>query len=151
MAEATHWLEYGDPIAGTEKVEATHRVTYMTGPNEQRDDDVVEGTLTYDGLSKGWGENHENEHVHDDGSLCLSAMDDDERTAVMAEFEPADAHERLRRLVAMGMSPAAALDYHMVEDEGWSQSDWAKHRDVGQQAISKNIAAAREQLDTTDN
>lgn len=86
--QVTHWLEYGDPIDGEQAVEATHRISYETGPNDSREDEVREGVLTFDGLTRGWGENDEKEHVHEDGSLLLSALDDDEREAVMAEFTP---------------------------------------------------------------
>jgi len=86
-AQPTHWLEYGEPIEGEQRVEATHRVTYITGPNESREDDVTRGTLSYEALTIGWGENDENEHVHDDGSLCLSALNTETRERVMAGFE----------------------------------------------------------------
>lgn len=39
-----------------------------------------------------------------------------------------------------------AIDYWIVEHEGESQSAWADAVDVSQQAVSKNIAKAREQL-----
>jgi hypothetical protein len=89
-AQVTHWLEYGEPIGETDQVEATHRIAYHTGPNESRDDRVTEGRLTFDGLTIGFGENDEGEHVHEDGSLLLSALDDHKRERVMAEFEPED-------------------------------------------------------------
>ena len=89
-ARRTHWLEYGEPIQGTQTVEATHRVVYHSGPYQSYDDDVTEGRLTFDGLMIGFGENDEGEHVHEDGSLLLSALDDDKRERVMAEFEPED-------------------------------------------------------------
>lgn len=84
-AQPTHWLEYGEPIKGEQAVEAVHRVTYMTGPNESREDDVAEGTLTHGGLDAGWEDNAE--HVHEDGALLLSALPGDEHERVMAEFE----------------------------------------------------------------
>ena len=84
-AQRAHWLEYGEPIQGTKTVEATHRIVYHTGPNESRDDDVTEGRLTFDGLTIGWGENDEGEHIHEDGSLMLSALGDSKRERVMAE------------------------------------------------------------------
>jgi len=86
MATNTHWLEYGEPIDGEQKVEAVHRITYNTGPNESREDDVTEGTLTFDGLERGWGGQHD-EHIHDDGSLPLSALDAEDHDRIMAEFE----------------------------------------------------------------
>ena len=90
-AQKTDWLEYGDPVDGERRVEATKRTTYQTGPNESRDDDVTRGTLSFEGLALGWGEGNDTaEHVHDDGSLCLSALDAGKREAIMAEFESMD-------------------------------------------------------------
>lgn len=143
-AQPTHWLEYGEPIKGRQAVEAVHRVTYETGPDESREDDVTEGTLTFDGLDAGWKDN--SDHVHEDNSLLLSALPGDERDRVMTEFDPADAPEQVRRLVASGLSAAEALDYYMVEHENWSHSDWASQRAVSQQAVSKNVDAARQRL-----
>jgi hypothetical protein len=88
-AQATHWLEYGEPVSD-QHVEATHRITYEGGLYEQRSDDVTHGTLHMDALSLGWGENHENKHVHDDGSLCLSTLGDDTREMIMSHFDPAE-------------------------------------------------------------
>jgi len=39
-----------------------------------------------------------------------------------------------------------AIDFWMVEREDWSQSDWAAAIAVTQQAVSKNVAAARARL-----
>lgn len=83
-AQPTHWMTYGEPV-GDGRVAAEHRTTYATGPNETRADDVRTGTLPMDALEI-WDES---EHVHDDGSLCLSAMDDDARERLEAAFEPA--------------------------------------------------------------
>jgi len=82
-----YWLEYGQPV-GNDRVEATYRITHMTGPNESREDDVTEGTLSFEGLNLGFGTNDQNEHVHEDGSLCLSSLDAEKRERIMAEFEP---------------------------------------------------------------
>jgi hypothetical protein len=87
-AQPTHWLEYGEPIRGKQAVEAFHRITYLTGPNESREDEVVEGTLTFDGLDAGWQDN--DDHVHEDNRLLLSALSTDEWERVMSEFEPSD-------------------------------------------------------------
>jgi hypothetical protein len=87
-AQATHWLEYGEPIEGTKRVKATHRITHETGPREQREDEVTQGTLHMDALDIGWGENHENAHVHEDGSLCLSTVDEQTRERIMSLFDP---------------------------------------------------------------
>lgn len=83
-AQSTHWLEYGEPT-GDERVEATHRIAYATGPNESREDDVTEGTIGYETLDLIEG----HEHQHEDGSLLLSALADDERDRIMNDFEGA--------------------------------------------------------------
>lgn len=90
-AQPTHWLAYGEPIDGEKRVEATHRITYMTGPNESREDDVTEGTLTHRALDLGWNANEQ--HVHEDGSLCLSRLPAHEHDRIMEEFEPNDSDE----------------------------------------------------------
>lgn len=51
-----------------------------------------------------------------------------------------------RRLIQNGLSPAEALDYWMVEMRKETQSNWADVRDRSQQAISKNIQAAKDEL-----
>lgn len=87
--QKTHWLEYGEPIEGEQAVEAIHRITHQTGPNEAaREDDVTVGKLSYEGLEIGFGENDNAEHVHDDGSLMVSGLDEEKRERVMDEFEP---------------------------------------------------------------
>lgn len=40
-----------------------------------------------------------------------------------------------------------AIDYYAVEDEGLTQTEWAKRRGASQQAVSENVAKAREKLD----
>ena len=49
-------------------------------------------------------------------------------------------------LIGSGLSPAEALDYWMVEFRKNTQDEWAETRGRTQQAISKNIAAARDKL-----
>lgn len=58
-----------------------------------------------------------------------------------------DAEADLISFIEAGMSPAEALDYWMVENRQFSQVEWADIRDRSQQAISKNITGARENLD----
>lgn len=52
----------------------------------------------------------------------------------------------LSMLVSMGLSPAEALDFWMVEIRGKTQSSWAETRGVNQQSVSENISKAREKL-----
>lgn len=85
--QVTHWLTYGEPIDGEQRVEATHRIIHHTGPNESQDDNVIDGTLSYRGLTIAFGENDDADGVHDDRSLCLSSIDDERRGRIMDEFE----------------------------------------------------------------
>ena len=45
------------------------------------------------------------------------------------------------------LSPAQALDYVAVDGRGISQAEWARRRDITPQAVSKNLAQAREELE----
>jgi len=82
-AQATHWMEIGEPT-GNNRVEATHRIAYETGPNESKDDDVTHGTLSFEAVDYIFG----HEHQHSDGSLLLSAVGDSATDEIMADFEP---------------------------------------------------------------
>lgn len=79
-------MEYGEPT-DNDRVEVTKRVAYQTGPNEQREDDITQGTLSMDALEI-WDEHAE--AVHDDGSLELSTLDDETRGLLESEFEASD-------------------------------------------------------------
>lgn len=46
-----------------------------------------------------------------------------------------------------GLSPAQALDYVAVEKCGYSQAEWARQRAITPQAVSKNVAQARAELE----
>jgi len=83
MAEVTEWMEYGEPLEGHDRVHATKRVVYETGPLEDAEDDVINGTIPMDILEL-WDES---EHVHEDGSLLLSALDDETRKRIDDAFE----------------------------------------------------------------
>lgn len=84
-AQTTHWLEYGEPIGGgdSQYVDATHRITYETGPNESHEDEVIYGRIPIELLDLIEG----HEHQHEDGSLLLSALDNDERERIEQAFE----------------------------------------------------------------
>ena len=50
-------------------------------------------------------------------------------------------------LASSSLSPAQAVDYLAVEEIGHSQAEWARMRDITPQAVSKNLAQAREELE----
>lgn len=56
----------------------------------------------------------------------------------------------LTTLLSLGLSPAEAVDYYMVELHGFFQSDWAERRDVGQQTVSENVNKAKKKLPDRD-
>jgi len=52
----------------------------------------------------------------------------------------------VRALVEAGCSASEALDYHMVENEGMSQTDWATERSIDQSTVSGNVSDAKREL-----
>lgn len=86
----------------------------------------------------------ESEH-HDPDEIDAQLASAEQRLNDALESRPVD--EGLVALLQRGCSPAAAIDYYAVEHRGISQSDWADERGVSQQAVSGNVAEAREILD----
>ena len=54
------------------------------------------------------------------------------------------AEDRLADLASKGEGAAAALDYYMVEERGYSESRWAEMRGVSQQAVSETVNKIRD-------
>lgn len=50
-------------------------------------------------------------------------------------------------LLKQGLDRMKAIDYHIVDREGLTQSEWAEMRDVDQSSVSENVAKAREKLE----
>lgn len=82
----SRWFEYGEPTDG-DRVEATVRTTYATGPNETREDDVERGTVAMSALDLLDESDEIREHTHDDGSVLLSALDGETERELLATFE----------------------------------------------------------------
>lgn len=56
----------------------------------------------------------------------------------------------LEDLFKQGLERREAIDYHITEVEGVSQSEWARELEIrGQQAVSNNVRRARERLDSS--
>lgn len=53
----------------------------------------------------------------------------------------------LEGLFKHGLERAEAIDYHIVEVEGLSQSEWARRTERGQPSVSENVGKAREKLE----
>lgn len=145
--QITRWFQYGEPT-GNGRVEAVIRTVYQTGSNGAvRDDDVQHGTVAYEALDLMDENEQVQHHTHDDGSVMLSGLSEEAEDKLLETFEAIDMAEQIRRWVNQGLSAATALDFYMVSREGWSQSKWAKQRDVSQQAISDNVGKAKEILE----
>ena len=50
-------------------------------------------------------------------------------------------------LFKRGLKRSQAIDYHMVEVEGLSQTEWAERTERGQPSVSENISKARDKLE----
>lgn len=55
--------------------------------------------------------------------------------------------QELDDLFKQGLERAEAIDYHIVEDEGLSQSEWARKTERGQPSVSENISKAKAKLE----
>lgn len=49
-------------------------------------------------------------------------------------------------LCSVGLTPAEALDYWVIEQQDWTPNTWSESRRVGPEAIRKNCRQAREKL-----
>lgn len=147
--QPTRWFEYGEPVGAGDRVEAAVRTTYETGPNEAdvRTPDVERGTVAIDALDLLEDEAIA-EHAHTDGRVQLSALPAGAEERLLGTFERS-AWDRLEELVRdHDISNAAAVDHVATEARGLSQSEWARRRGVGQQAVSDAVARAREHLES---
>jgi hypothetical protein len=140
--QTSRWFEYGEPVG--QRVEATIRTTYETGPNEEpRGDDVQRGTVAFEALELMQDSEEIAAHTHDDGAVLLSALSDDAESELLETFEPMG---DIERLIRAGCSPSEAVDYLMVEERGYTQSAWADVRSIGQSSVSGNVAGAKDEL-----
>lgn len=145
MVQQTRWFEIGEPVEN-DRVEATIRTTYQTGPNTSgRSDDVEHGTIDIDVV--GMMEDAPiAEHVHEDGSVLLSALDSEAEVQLLGSFKQSPI-DRIEQHIRDGCSPAEAVDYEMTEERGLSQTIWSERRGRTQQAIADNVRKAREKLE----
>lgn len=60
---------------------------------------------------------------------------------------PDRAGRELAALVDLGLSPAEALDYWMVEQGDQTATEWSEQRGTSHQAVSENVRKARNKLD----
>lgn len=57
-----------------------------------------------------------------------------------------DDFQALALLLRRGCSPAEAVDRLATDEHFWSQSEWARWRDVSHQAVGENVRKARRKL-----
>jgi hypothetical protein len=71
-----------------------------------------------------------------------------EMARYLSAFELASARpdDLVEDLVTMGATRVAAVDYHMVEREDISQSEWARRTNRNQSTVSGNIRSVAELL-----
>lgn len=52
----------------------------------------------------------------------------------------------LEDMFKQGLERAEAIDYHMVEVEGLTQTEWARRREIKQASVSENVSKAKWKL-----
>lgn len=146
MSQPTRWLEFGEPI-GDDRVEAVRRTSYETGPNEElREPDVVRGTLPIERLDL-LEDDRVGEHLHQDGSIMLSGLDDETEDELLEGWERT-AWDRVEELISdEDLTPVQAVDYVAVEERGLSQVEWASRRGTSQGNVSDRVSEASVVLD----
>jgi len=53
----------------------------------------------------------------------------------------------LEDLFKQGLERMEAIDYHVIESEGLSQTEWGRRTERGQPSVSENVSKAIEKLD----
>lgn len=56
----------------------------------------------------------------------------------------------LEGLFKQGLERAEAIDYHMVERNGLTQTEWAERRGIAQGSVSENVTKAKEKLNDVE-
>lgn len=54
--------------------------------------------------------------------------------------------DAVEELIKQGLERIEAIDYHIVESEGLTQSEWGSRRGVAQPTVAENIQKAKEKL-----
>lgn len=140
----TKWIKTGEPT-GNNDVMVEIRTTYQTGPQESRDDDVKHGTAEIEIFELIQNNQEIQNHRHDDGSIMFSALSCETQERLM---ETITLFDRVEELILKGCSPTEAIDYHAVENKGWSQSSWARNvRDVDPSSVSENVNRAHNKIE----
>lgn len=90
MSEISRWFLHGEPT-GDGRVEAEIRRHYSTGPNEpERGPDLIEGTVGFEALAYMDESEEIKRHTHEDGSVLLSALDDEVEEELLETFQKKD-------------------------------------------------------------
>lgn len=128
-------MEYREPT-GNNRVRAIKRITYETGPLKSKSDDVELGTLPMEMLEM-WDTS---EHVHEDGSLMLSGLDDETREQIEAAFEPAPINEIAERIAET--TAARGVDSYAVNEWGLTAAEWGEMTGRDRSTVARNVRRA---------
>jgi len=91
MTEQTRWFSYGEPV-GSGRVRAFIRTQYHTGPGKRaREPTEDRGTVAMHALELFEADDEISNNVHDDDSVCLSALSTEAEQRLLATWQHSDA------------------------------------------------------------
>lgn len=133
-SQVTHWLTFGEPT-GRDSVWAARLIEYETGPAESRSDDITIGTVPIDVFNAV----QQSDHLHTDGSLMVSALDDETRTMVEEGFDPQTLLNEVATR-ATETTPTQALDGYVLETLPLNARQWAEMTGRDRSTVVRNAA-----------
>jgi len=136
VTQRTEWLTIGEPT-GDGRVWAVRRVEFETGPAESREGRLTVGTVPMDVLDT----IDESEHLHTDGSLLLSAVDDDLRAEIREAFKPNAPLTELAERAAVA-TPTQSLDGYVLDNTPLNAREWAELTDRDRSTVARNAGRA---------
>jgi len=136
MTQRTKWLTLGEPT-GDGRVWAVRHLEFETGPGQSRDDELTIGTVPMGLLDT----IDESEHLHTDGSLLLSAVDDDVRAEIGEVFKPDPTLNELADRAA-DSTPTQALDGYVLDCTPLNAREWAELTNRDRSTVARNAGRA---------
>jgi len=136
VTQRTECLTIGEPT-GDGRVWAVRHVEFETGPGQSREDDLTIGTVPMGLLDT----IDESEHLHSDGSLLLSAVNDDLRAEIGEAFKPNAALTELAERAA-ATTPTQALDSWVLDCTPLNAREWAELTDRDRSTVARNAGRA---------
>jgi len=136
VTQRTEWLTIGEPT-GDGRVWAVRHVEFETGPSQSRDDELTIGTVPMGLLDT----IDESEYLHSDGSLLLSALDDDLRSEIEGAFRPEQTLNELAQR-AQDTTPTQALDGWVLDKTPLNAREWGDMTDRDRSTVARNAGRA---------